>query len=152
MKRSMFVNLALLAGVTLLILGDASWAQAKYPRLHIALFEMRKAREELNDAGHNFGGHKVKAIKGLDKAIKEIEGALRSVGDTVEGRARPKDFKYERNLPHINQALVEIGEARNALREAKARFGEHRVRAIEALDYAEAQLREAVKFARKGKG
>jgi hypothetical protein len=48
----------------------------KHPALRHALREMRAAKKHLEEANHDFGGHRVEAIKALDEAIKQIEVAL----------------------------------------------------------------------------
>ena len=78
----------LLAGVGLLPLGGdaivpAAQAQEKkekrerHPHIHAAIRELREARKELKEADHDFGGHRVEAIEEIDKAIKQLELALK---------------------------------------------------------------------------
>jgi len=46
---------------------------APHPHIQAALEAMRHARHELEDAEHDFHGHRVEAIKHLDSAIHEAE-------------------------------------------------------------------------------
>jgi len=46
---------------------------APHPHIQAALEAMRHARHELDDAAHDFHGHRVEAIKHLDAAIHEAE-------------------------------------------------------------------------------
>jgi hypothetical protein len=49
----------------------------RHPEIHRALHEMREAKKYLEKADHDFGGHRVKAIKDLDRAIHQLELALK---------------------------------------------------------------------------
>ena len=44
-----------------------------YPHIHSALHDLRKAREELHEAKHDFGGRREYALKAVDHAIHELE-------------------------------------------------------------------------------
>lgn len=44
-----------------------------HPHIHEALEAMHHAKHELDDASHDFHGHRVKAIEHLDQAIHEAE-------------------------------------------------------------------------------
>jgi hypothetical protein len=46
---------------------------APHPHIHAALEAMHNAHHELEDASHDFAGHRVEAIKHLDAAIHEAE-------------------------------------------------------------------------------
>ena len=139
--------LALLAWQT----PDAPAGGGKHPHLHHALRELREARVELKGAAHDFGGHRVKAMEGIDAAIKQIDIALKAVGDNIKGTGKlDADFykKYTHH-PHIHHALHELKEARTELREAKHDFGGHREAALRDVNYSIEQLELALKFARK---
>jgi hypothetical protein len=71
--------LGLIVGTTLLALpSDAQIrrTQHHHPHLHLALKELKESRHELKEARHDFGGHREKALKAVDHAIREIEEAL----------------------------------------------------------------------------
>lgn len=51
----------------------AAMPPAQHPHIQAALEAMRHARHELDDAAHDFHGHRVEAIKHLDAAIHEAE-------------------------------------------------------------------------------
>jgi hypothetical protein len=46
---------------------------APHPHIHAALEAMHSAHHELEDAAHDFHGHRVESIKHLDAAIHEAE-------------------------------------------------------------------------------
>ena len=53
-------------------------AQADQKNMRDALRDLNNARESLEDAKHNKGGHRVKAIEFIDKAIREVEKGIKS--------------------------------------------------------------------------
>ena len=78
----------LLAGVGLLPVGGdafvpAAQAQEKkekkerHPYIRAAIRDLREAKKELQDAAHDFGGHRKEALEAVDVAIKQLELALK---------------------------------------------------------------------------
>jgi hypothetical protein len=78
----------LLAGAGLLPLagdGLVPMAQAqekkekkeRHPHIHAAIRELREAKKELEEAAHDFGGHRKEAIEAIDVAIKQLQQALK---------------------------------------------------------------------------
>ncbi len=49
---------------------------AMHPRLAAAITALRDARAYLSEAPHDFGGHKDKAIRACDDAIRQLELAM----------------------------------------------------------------------------
>jgi acyl-CoA reductase-like NAD-dependent aldehyde dehydrogenase len=45
----------------------------RHPQIRSALASLRNAREHLQHASHDFGGHRVDAIKAIDEAIRQLE-------------------------------------------------------------------------------
>jgi hypothetical protein len=50
--------------------------RAMHPRIAKAVAALRDAREYLEQAPHDFGGHKADAIRATDNAIRELNMAL----------------------------------------------------------------------------
>lgn len=121
-------------------------AEPKHPHLHHALYEMKEAHKELKEAGHNFGGHKEKALEALDAAIRQTERALEAVGDPYKSFVPPPDLysKYK-NHQHLRHSLVAMREARTELKEAKHDFGGHREKAVHDIDAAIEQVEKCIK-------
>lgn len=46
-----------------------------HPHLRSAVVELQAAREELKTAAHDFGGHRVDAMKAIDAAIRQLRVA-----------------------------------------------------------------------------
>jgi hypothetical protein len=44
----------------------------KHPHIRSALAELTEARKELQTAAHDFGGHRVEAMRAVDAAIKQL--------------------------------------------------------------------------------
>jgi hypothetical protein len=49
----------------------------EHPRMARSLIALHETKEHLENAGHDFGGHKVAAIKAIDEAIKELKEAIK---------------------------------------------------------------------------
>lgn len=52
-------------------------AAEPHPELRAAMANLREAREHLDHAAHDFGGHRVAAIKAVDEAIHEVDEAMK---------------------------------------------------------------------------
>jgi len=139
-------------GLTVLVLASPrpAFGQVRHERLHIALHEMREARGELRTAAHNFGGHREKALEAVNASIRQIEEALRAVGDNVKGIAPAGEvYKRYKHHPHIHYAIEATREARAFMLAAKHDFKGHREAAIRDMDVALDQLQLCLKFARR---
>jgi len=85
MKRRMFS----LCVVSLLFFGLAYPAVAPaappaipaaaepHPEIHAAISSLRHAKEHLEHAAHDYGGHRVEAIGAIDRAIEQLEVCLK---------------------------------------------------------------------------
>ena len=49
-----------------------------HPKIHAALRKLRHAKEDLEQAANDFGGHKAKAIQAIDQAVAELREALKA--------------------------------------------------------------------------
>jgi hypothetical protein len=66
-------------GVMLSVGGASLYAQnerAMHPRIAAAIAALRDARAYMQAAPHDFGGHRVEAIRATDDAIKQLNFAL----------------------------------------------------------------------------
>ncbi len=69
----------LVFGVILTIGGTGLMAQperAMHPRLVRAIAALRDARDYMEHAPHDFGGHKVDALRATDEAIRQLQFCL----------------------------------------------------------------------------
>jgi hypothetical protein len=118
----------------------------RYPQLHTALAELREARTELASARYDFGGRRDAALQAIDEAVLSLKLILRLRGDNVRVADRGADFysRY-RNYPRLRQALSDLRDAREELRNSRVDFGDMRGRAEKSIEYAIDQIRELVR-------
>ncbi|MGA2421500.1 MAG: hypothetical protein ABSG69_15595 [Candidatus Acidiferrum sp.] len=48
-----------------------------HPEIHAAINSLRHAKEHLEHAAHDFGGHRVEAIAAIDHAIEQLDVCLK---------------------------------------------------------------------------
>ncbi|MBI3407587.1 MAG: hypothetical protein HY040_04435 [Planctomycetes bacterium] len=48
-----------------------------YPHIHHAVHELKEARTELKEAAHDFGGHRERALRDVNRAIEQLELAIK---------------------------------------------------------------------------
>ncbi len=51
-------------------------AAEPHPEIHEAIASLRRAREHLQHAKHDFGGHREEALRATDEAIHQLEVCL----------------------------------------------------------------------------
>lgn len=66
-----------LAGLGLLPAIARADGKERHPHIRAAIRELREAKKELKEADHDFGGHRVDAIKAIDVAIEQLETCLK---------------------------------------------------------------------------
>jgi hypothetical protein len=74
-RRNAITAATAITGLTL-VAGIAD-AQERHPRIRAAIRALQEAKEEMQHADHDFGGHRVDAIRECDAAIHQLEEALR---------------------------------------------------------------------------
>jgi hypothetical protein len=77
--RRELLGQASLAGLGILgvsLVPTPAAAQGKYAAIRKGIEALREAREELEQGRKIFGGHRVKAIRAIDEALKELRAAL----------------------------------------------------------------------------
>jgi len=55
----------------------ATPAAEQHPEIRDAIASLRHAKEHLEHAAHDFGGHRVEAIRATDEAIRQLEICLK---------------------------------------------------------------------------
>jgi len=58
------------------IVGSLAFTPARlepHPHIRSAVAELEAARNELKTAAHDFGGHRVEAMRAVDAAIKQLK-------------------------------------------------------------------------------
>jgi hypothetical protein len=49
----------------------------RHPEIREAIAALRRAKQHMEHAAHDFGGHRVEAIRATDEAIHQLEEALK---------------------------------------------------------------------------
>ncbi len=47
-----------------------------HPQIRAAIAALRRAKEHMEHAAHDFGGHRVEALRATDEAIRQLETCL----------------------------------------------------------------------------
>jgi hypothetical protein len=134
------------AGFALTLLGTRGDTQAGGKKgghhgLHLALHELRGARDELKNRRHHFGKQRDPALKAVNHAIGQFEAALRGAKDNIKGVAPPKGtYAQYPHLGHMHHALGALQAAVVDLQNPANRFGGHRAAALEAAASAHQHL------------
>jgi len=55
----------------------AALAPEPHPQIREAIAALQRAKEHLDHAAHDFGGHRVEALKARDEAIHQLEVCLK---------------------------------------------------------------------------
>jgi hypothetical protein len=74
-RRSTLAAAASLTG--LVLAASATEAQERHPEIANATRALERARDYLQHASHDFGGHRVAALKECDAAIEQLREAQR---------------------------------------------------------------------------
>jgi hypothetical protein len=56
---------------------NAAAAAEPHPEIREAIASLRRAKEHMEHAAHDFGGHRVEALRATDDAIRQLEICLR---------------------------------------------------------------------------
>lgn len=65
------------AASTLPATAAAATPDEPHPQIREALGALRRAKEHMEHAAHDFGGHRVEALRATDEAIKQLEICLK---------------------------------------------------------------------------
>ena len=86
MKRSKLFALTLVLGLlTVPISAVANYEDEDQPHMQAALESLQQAKQHLEQAKHDKGGHRVAAIKAIDSAITHVKAGMES-GEKHEGK------------------------------------------------------------------
>lgn len=70
MKHGIMSSLAVLA--MMLMFSSPSPARGRHPQIESAIGALHNAKEHLEHAAHDFGGHRVDAIRAIDEAERQL--------------------------------------------------------------------------------
>jgi hypothetical protein len=132
--------------------GAVRAAEVKHPHMHHVLYDIKEAIKELQDASSDFGGYKGPGIVALKVAAEEVEKLLGAVKDPVPAdyKPDPRHTSAYKDLKHLRHAEVQIEAALKELKASQVEgIGEHKERAIKALEQAWLQVFVCQKYAPK---
>jgi len=49
----------------------------RHPQIHEAIESLRRAKEHMEHPAHDFGGHRVEALRATDEALQQLEICLK---------------------------------------------------------------------------
>jgi hypothetical protein len=74
--RRTALSTAALGGLTLVAGLSAAQAAERHPKIRQAIRALEAAKDDMQHAAHDFGGHRVEALRACDEAIKQLQLAL----------------------------------------------------------------------------
>ena len=157
MKRT-FLNLSVFLIVfvvgTIAVSTANAQPQERHPMIRRAIQALENAKVDLQDASHDYCGHREDALESVNNAISQLRQALES--DRAEIMPRKDEpssvmfmnASFEKSIlephPKIRQAIRSLENARNELQRAARDFGGHRTEAVEATNNAISRLKAAI--------
>jgi len=136
---------------SLLVLGSVIIATAlpDQPFMKAARGDLNTARNQLQKATPDKGGHRVKAIALVNSAIAEVNAGIDFDRRHNHAKLNAEDlFAAFPDQPHMQTALVALESARNNLDRATADKGGHRVRAIDFVEDAISEVKKGISAGR----
>jgi hypothetical protein len=73
-RRSALTAAGALAGTAML--ADFAQAQERHPEIRNAIRALERARDYMQHAAHDFGGHRAEALEDCNRAIRQLQLAL----------------------------------------------------------------------------
>jgi hypothetical protein len=74
MKHRIMTSFAVLA--LMMMFSSPSPAKGQHPQIHAALNALQNAKAHLQEASHDFGGHRADAIRAIDEAENQLRICL----------------------------------------------------------------------------
>jgi hypothetical protein len=151
MRRLCLTLLASLVLFGLLLTPISSRAGGEpHPLIRRAAAALRAARTDLQNAAHDYCGHRVEALEACNTALNQLQQALecdsrkRSSAGADEMEPESSGAAGGERHPNIGRAISALGSAEGDLQNAAHDYCGHRVEALEATRSALNQLRLAV--------
>ena len=131
-----------LAVFSLLAMGVIANAAPDQPFMRAARADLMTAKRELQKATPDKGGHRVKAIALVNKAIAEVDAGI--AWDRRHNHAAASDSAGTPDQPHMTAALAALESAKNNLDRATSDKGGHRGRAIDIVKDAIDEVKKGI--------
>ncbi|MEO6907454.1 MAG: hypothetical protein ABI210_06150 [Abditibacteriaceae bacterium] len=110
------------------------------PEMHRALKNLQRARDYLESARHDFGGHRQTAQNITNQAIDQVKDGLEFTHDHVY--VKPAD--HTGRDPLLKDALTKLQAARGDLSNAKHDYDGHRQKALDLTNNAITEVNRAL--------
>ena len=140
-----------LCGSLLLHPASANSGAEAHPLIKRAIAALQSAKTDLQNAAHDYCGHRVEALEATNAALGQLQQALdcaarkgSSAGTAVELALESTGSSPSERHPNINRAISALGAAEADLQNAAHDYCGHRVEAIEAIKAALDQLKLAI--------
>lgn len=171
MKKTVVTLLALLftagtcfAGTAISLTGSVTNSERpeRHPLIEKAINALQSAKGDLENAAHDYCGHRVEALEATNNAIRQLHLALESdrasiepppsqqalaffekVTFTPEPSSTEAASGFERH-PKIHQAIDALERAKTDLQNASHDYHGHREDAVESINRALDQLGKAI--------
>ena len=154
-------RMSLIMLVTLLLSGFLHPAPSnargeEHPMIRRAINALHSAKTDLQNAAHDYCGHRVEALEATNNALSQLQQA-RDCAGRHDRAARPdSEINAEttgsptpERHPNINKAISSLEAAEGDLQNASRDYCGHRVQALESTRAALNQLRLAIECDRK---
>lgn len=130
----------------------------RHPMIERALRALEAARDDLQDAKHDYCGHRAEALEATNDAIRQLHRALGSDRTSIDpSDAKPASIFVNASYttsdadpagrerhPKIRQAVNALERAKTDLQDAAHDFHGHRDEALESVNRALTQLHLAL--------
>lgn len=135
-----------LAIFSLLAMGVIASAAPDQPFMRAARADLVTAKRELQKATPDKGGHRVKAIALVNKAIAEVDAGI--AWDRRHNHTGASALAGTPDQPHMTAALAALESARNNLDHATVDKGGHRGNALDIIKDAIDEVKKGIDAAR----
>lgn len=76
-REASVASVLALAGLSMASTAARAEGRERHPSIRRAIEALRAARNDLEHADHDFGGHRVEAMQAIDRALEQLQVALR---------------------------------------------------------------------------
>lgn len=157
MRRMALILLAtLLLSGFLLHPAPSNAGGEEHPMIRRAINALHSAKTDLQNAAHDYCGHRVGALEATNNALSQLQQALdcagrhdRAAGPDSENTPETTGSPTPERHPNINKAISSLEAAEGDLQNASRDYCGHRVQALESTRAALNQLRLAIECDRK---
>jgi len=135
--------------ISLLMPAQSEAGGEAHPLIRRAVNALQAARTDLQNAAHDYCGHRVEALESTNNALSQLKQALQcanrrgSASDAAietESAGAPAGERH----PNINRAISALGSAEADLQNAAHDYCGHRLEALNSVQNALSQLKLAI--------